>query len=159
MKAENNFYIPYYPCSERDFSTIEKRLASFEKWPDCLVQKPQDLAEAGFYYDGVGDHVRCFQCCGGLCNWEKEDIPWNQHAKWYSYCPYLYLKKNIKYIENKNEIKKTLDIDEDYRRSPLTELNSSELLMELDIVKCVVSIGYSINIAKGTMRRHVTSTG
>ncbi|XP_042889183.1 baculoviral IAP repeat-containing protein 3-like [Penaeus japonicus] len=142
--------IPYQSCSKKEYSTIEKRLASFKKWPDCLVQKPQDLAEAGLYYEGVGDYVRCFQCSGGHCNWEKEDIPWNLHARWRPDCLHLYLKKGIEFIKNEND--KALDRDRD-------EIDRCELLWELDIVKCVVSMGYSINIAKETIKKHVNETG
>nr|BDT61660.1 MAG: baculoviral IAP repeat-containing protein [Marsupenaeus japonicus endogenous nimavirus] len=142
--------IPYQSYSKKEYSKIEKRLASFKKWPDCLVQKPQDLAEAGLYYEGVGDYVRCFHCSGGLCNWEKEDIPWNLHAKWYPDCLHLYLKKGIEFIKNENI--KALDKDED-------EIYRRELLLELDIVKCVVSMGYSINIAKEIIEKHVNETG
>jgi hypothetical protein len=42
------------PPKSRDFSTLQSRLASFEKhrWPVSMSQRPQQLAEAGFFYEG-----------------------------------------------------------------------------------------------------------
>ena len=35
-----------------DYITIEARERSFKKWPERIVQKPKELAEAGFFYCG-----------------------------------------------------------------------------------------------------------
>lgn len=86
------------PINE-DKISLESRLATFENWPKSLKQKPADLAEAGFYYTGVGDQTLCFHCGGGLKDWEENDDPWEQHALWFSKCIYLNLKKGDKFIE------------------------------------------------------------
>ena len=52
-----------------------------------------------FIYLGVGDSVRCYFCGGGLRNWERGDIPMEEHAKWYPYCPHVLLVKGKEYIE------------------------------------------------------------
>ncbi|KAJ8939446.1 hypothetical protein NQ318_023072 [Aromia moschata] len=82
-----------------DKISYESRLATFKNWPKSLKQKPADLAEAGFYYTGVGDQTLCFYCGGGLKDWEENDEPWEQHALWFSKCVYLILKKGIEFIE------------------------------------------------------------
>nr|BDT62320.1 MAG: baculoviral IAP repeat-containing protein [Melicertus latisulcatus majanivirus] len=134
-----------HDSSWRDkFSTTKERLESFENWPDGLVQKPLDLANAGFFYEGANDYVRCFHCYGGLYNWEKGDIPWNEHAKWYPKCQHIKSKRGIEFIHN---------IEEEMKRKPA--MDPDDILMELDIVKCVVSMGYSIYIAKKTLKKHV----
>ena len=33
-------------------SQLEARLATFTEWPSGLQQRPEELAEAGFYYTG-----------------------------------------------------------------------------------------------------------
>ena len=33
-------------------SQLEARLATFKEWPSGLQQRPEELAEAGFYYTG-----------------------------------------------------------------------------------------------------------
>ena len=38
-------------------SQLEARLATFHEWPPGLEQRPEDLAEAGFYY--TGRQTRC----------------------------------------------------------------------------------------------------
>ena len=32
---------------------------------------------------GERDRVKCWYCNGGLQNWERNDIPWEEHAKWF----------------------------------------------------------------------------
>ena len=34
-------------------SQLEARLATFKEWPSGLQQRPEELAEAGFYYTGM----------------------------------------------------------------------------------------------------------
>ncbi|KAJ8932882.1 hypothetical protein NQ314_014363 [Rhamnusium bicolor] len=86
-----------------DKISLESRLATFENWPKSIKQRPVDLAEAGFYYTGVGDQTLCFYCGGGLKDWEENDEPWEQHALWFSKCVYLNLKKGSEYIEKVKE--------------------------------------------------------
>nr|XP_031849592.1 death-associated inhibitor of apoptosis 1-like isoform X2 [Nomia melanderi] len=60
--------------------------------------KLQLLADAGFYYTGKGDQTLCYHCGGGLKDWEPQDDPWEQHAKWYSKCYYLLMVKGQHYV-------------------------------------------------------------
>lgn len=80
------------------FASYESRVRTFESWPKSLKQSKQDLANAGFYYTGIGDQTLCYYCGGGLRDWDPEDIPWEQHAKWFEYCPYLIACKGRDYI-------------------------------------------------------------
>lgn len=82
-----------------EFAIESLRMVSFEDWPKTMKQKPADLAEAGLYYTGRGDRVACFSCGGGLKDWEEDDVPWEQHAMWYSKCDYLILMKGEKFID------------------------------------------------------------
>lgn len=34
-------------------------------------------------YAGKRDTVQCFSCGGCLGNWEDDDDPWKEHAKWF----------------------------------------------------------------------------
>jgi hypothetical protein len=49
-------------------------------------------------FSGMGDRVLCFQCGGGLKDWDPADSPWVEHAKWFGSCPYLAIKKGKDYI-------------------------------------------------------------
>lgn len=104
---------PTYP----EYVVYESRLLSFKDWPKAVRQKPSELAEAGFFYTGRSDHTRCFHCGGGLKGWEvsggpprpargshfacvkDDDVPWEQHARWFPKCNYLILKKTREYVE------------------------------------------------------------
>lgn len=82
-----------YPRAEYPFfSSKSRRLISFENWPLDMQQKPEDLAEAGFFYTGHGDRTKCFHCGGGLKDWEDDDDPWQQHVQWFSQCAYVKFK-------------------------------------------------------------------
>jgi len=80
------------------YSTPESRLRSFKDWPPALRQEPKQLAEAGFYYIGLSDQTKCFYCDGGLRNWQPEDDPWTEHARWFSKCGFVRLIKGDEFI-------------------------------------------------------------
>ena len=69
--------------------TVASRLATFTNWPPGLRQKPEQLAKAGFFYVERGDQVKCFSCDGGLSSWEPEDIPEEEHKKWFQNCVFI----------------------------------------------------------------------
>jgi E3 ubiquitin-protein ligase XIAP len=81
-----------------DFRLITNRLASFKEWPKSMKQKPKALSDAGFFYCGKGDSVKCFSCGGGLRDWEEDDDPWEQHALHYENCHYLNEVKSARFI-------------------------------------------------------------
>jgi len=81
------------------YSTYESRFKTFSSWPAALCQKPEEMAKAGFYFTGKDDQVRCFHCDGGLRLWEKDDIPWREHARWFSECEYVVLVMGQDFID------------------------------------------------------------
>ena len=97
------------PKSEYKYKTVQDRIKSFytdnqsqniyKKWPDRVNQKPKELAEAGLFYLGISDYTRCFYCHGGLCNWEVDDDPWEEHARWYPDCYFINCIKGKDFIE------------------------------------------------------------
>ncbi|CAG9769571.1 unnamed protein product [Ceutorhynchus assimilis] len=89
-----------------DRFSYDLRLQTFECWPKSIKQTPHDLADAGFFYVGVGDQTICFHCGGGLKDWEENDSPWEEHALWFPKCSYLFLKKGPEYI---NDVKQKRD--------------------------------------------------
>lgn len=92
---------PEYP----NYAIEADRLKSYEEWPTSMKQKPQQLSDAGFFYTGKSDRVKCFSCGGGLKDWEQDDEPWEQHAIWYSNCHYLQLMKGREFIQKCNALK------------------------------------------------------
>ncbi|AAR28804.1 iap3 [Leucania separata nucleopolyhedrovirus] len=86
------------PC-RADLKTEHARLVTYKYWPKSMKQTPQQLAEAGFYYSGTGDQVKCFFCGGGLKDWEPADDPWAQHARWFDRCAYVLTVKGADYVQ------------------------------------------------------------
>jgi hypothetical protein len=86
----------------KNLVTLQSRLKTFSpKWPTTTSgQSPEELAEAGFAYLGVLDHVKCFYCDGGLRNWESGDEPWLEHARWFPNCSFLILNKGETFVNN-----------------------------------------------------------
>lgn len=86
------------PAMYPKFKKLEKRMETFEDWPISLAQRPEILSRAGFFYTGKGDRTLCFACGVGLKDWEKDDEPWQEHAKWSSNCEYLIFCKGKEYV-------------------------------------------------------------
>lgn len=82
------------------YATEASRIATYDDWPTSMAQTPEQMAEAGFVYNGVGDKTFCFYCGGGLKNWERTDDPWREHALWYRHCGYLRLVKGDEYVDS-----------------------------------------------------------
>ncbi|ABC61218.1 IAP-3 [Choristoneura occidentalis granulovirus] len=81
------------------YSTVEARLKTFTDWPASMTQKPLELAEAGFYYTNKGDRTKCYYCDNGLKDWEPEDVPWEQHARWFDKCEFVKIVKGDQYVQ------------------------------------------------------------
>ncbi|XP_076657863.1 baculoviral IAP repeat-containing protein 8-like [Halictus rubicundus] len=81
-----------------EYASYVARLRTFETWPKAMAQTKEQLADAGFYYTGKADQTLCYHCGGGLKDWELGDMPWEQHAKWFSKCYYLLMVKGQDYV-------------------------------------------------------------
>ncbi|XP_013044363.2 baculoviral IAP repeat-containing protein 7 isoform X1 [Anser cygnoides] len=67
-----------------------RRLRTFSQWPDSSPVSAWDLAKAGFFFVGPGDHVQCF-CCGGILkDWKPGDCPMVEHLKFFPFCKFIY---------------------------------------------------------------------
>lgn len=87
------------PPKHPDYASYDARLHTFDTWPKAMSQTKEELASAGFFYNGNGDQTLCYHCGGGLRDWEPEDDPWEQHAKWFDYCSYLLMIKGKEFVE------------------------------------------------------------
>jgi len=112
------------PPKYKEFSTFEARLKSFDKCLKILEQDINTLCEAGLFYTGkiiiifitlinlprilmfyyflghgTNDHMTCFYCGKSLHNWEDNDEPWVEHAKWSINCSFLLLNKGKNFVD------------------------------------------------------------
>lgn len=71
------------PQQERRFASASERQATFvtDHFDHMIPEMKDQFGEAGFYYVGPLDMVRCFWCDGLIERWEEDDEPWREHAK------------------------------------------------------------------------------
>lgn len=96
-----------------------ERLKTYEGWPLNFI-RPEDLARAGFVYLKTEDRVQCVFCKGIVSQWEREDVPLQEHSRHFPRCPF------IKGVDKKN-----ISI-EDELRSQLRE-NQPSLSRGIDV--------------------------
>ena len=95
-------------------------------WPSARIKATcREFADAGFYYLGDRDRVKCFYCNSGLKNWEPTDDPFQEHAKWYLSCEYILKKRGVEFVKNK--VKKYSDL----KRPIITNPTSVQLVGDL----------------------------
>ena len=96
-----------FPCDHPKnphMSTKKGRLQTFldnsSIWPAHRIRAtPHEIVDAGMYYLGERDRVKCWYCNGGLQNWERDDNPWEEHAKWFPLCEYVLQRKGLSYVQ------------------------------------------------------------
>ncbi|XP_076818315.1 E3 ubiquitin-protein ligase XIAP-like isoform X3 [Clavelina lepadiformis] len=69
----------------------DSRFETFDhRWLHKQIRAtPRQIAKAGFFFLGERDKVKCWYCNGGLQNWDHDDEPWSEHAKWFPTCEYV----------------------------------------------------------------------
>jgi len=82
--------------------SLESRVSTFRsRWQASRVRaSPKQLAESGLYFLGERDRLKCWYCNGGLQNWEFNDDPWFEHAKWFPTCDFLLQMKGPDYVHD-----------------------------------------------------------
>ncbi|XP_053564847.1 baculoviral IAP repeat-containing protein 7 isoform X2 [Bombina bombina] len=86
-----------------ELESEQQRLDTYRNWPRYAEVSPEQLAQAGFFYTGHTDNVKCFHCDGGLRNWERGDDPWREHARWFPECEFLVQSKGQAFVRTVQE--------------------------------------------------------
>lgn len=160
-------HAPHHPS----YATVESRLRSYQFWPPALAQKPLQLSEAGFFYAGVSDHVKCFHCDGGLRNWVPGDDPWTEHARWFSRCGFIRLVKGDDFIQTvmrdhpQEQVQQVQGAavtgagpETGVKRCPFSD-EEVENMMENAICKTAVELGVDREAVKRVLKQRLESTG
>ncbi|KAJ8027148.1 E3 ubiquitin-protein ligase XIAP [Holothuria leucospilota] len=100
VSLESEDYIKNVFAKNPNYCSERSRRESFTNWPNSHSQNPQKLVQAGFFSLGVGDHVKCFYCGVHLSNWERQDEPWEEHARHSPDCKWLLEQKGRRFIVN-----------------------------------------------------------
>ena len=79
-----------------DFQYKENRYMTFTNngWKSTYHARPEDLAAAGFVYEGNGDEVRCVCCQLKLENWEPKDDIRDEHKNMSANCRFVINPEN-----------------------------------------------------------------
>ncbi|RXG68825.1 Baculoviral IAP repeat-containing protein 2 [Armadillidium vulgare] len=121
---------------------------------------------------GLSDHVRCFHCGKGLRNWEPDDDPWVEHARWFPDCHFVLLKKGVEYVDKvrrenppyipvrNRPLLNAASATASSSPKPLT-LNDDEMdkLMELQIMKHVLDMGFAPHVVVKALRKKLMESG
>lgn len=76
--------------NDKKMADYRARVDTYRNWPhgDQPKLSPRSMARAGFVYLQHGnDEVECFTCGVRIKNWEKNDRPEQEHAKFSRRCP------------------------------------------------------------------------
>lgn len=122
-----------------EFALESARLRSFDDWPKTMKQKPQQLSDAGFFYTMKGDRVKCFSCGGGLRDWDENDVPWEQHARWFGHCEYLLLVKGQEYVDEILSGKSEGNEDETALSALSTGLPTTESITQCNVESSIAA--------------------
>ncbi|CAG2240685.1 unnamed protein product [Mytilus edulis] len=114
------------PLKYPNYESLQSRKDSYFDWPaNRSSLHPYDLSECGLFFTHFEDCVRCFQCGIGLRNWEEDDNPWVEHARWSRKCQYLIRRKGQEFIDNVVQLL-GLETDEAIAQSLAPQLNLAE---------------------------------
>lgn len=82
------------------------KIESFEFAPNNLRQARVEFAQAGFFYTGQGDHVKCYSCGLGQHNFRGPLNPYITHLKSSPECRYLKLLQKYGIVVSESESSK-----------------------------------------------------
>ncbi|KAK3576359.1 hypothetical protein CHS0354_039295 [Potamilus streckersoni] len=165
VEATGGTSVPVFTASDHirspQYQAYHVRLSTFTRWPSNMTQKPEQIAQAGFYYTGLQDVVRCFACDGGLKNWDPEDDPWIEQARWFPQCPFVQKVKGQEFVNLVRRMAEESDEEEDavvhstfQRNNPMADSPALKQLnlgndadepsqLETGAAKIVIQTGYS----------------
>ena len=90
---------PINPHMRSNEARLQTFLDNSTRWPAHQIRAtPQQIVDAGMYYLGLRDRVKCWYCNGGLQNWDQEDDPWAEHAKWFPLCEFVLQQKGPEFV-------------------------------------------------------------
>ena len=141
-------------------NTEQARLQSFTSGSNqnrpssTLMEKKEELADAGFFYNGVDRTLTtCFYCNGKIDHWCDEDNPFIEHAGQYPDCSFIKLSRGEKFIENCSRVTDSYVDEERYykqldkleredriKKKENVENLREELNTNQDIARCLICL-------------------
>ncbi|KAK6171470.1 hypothetical protein SNE40_019656 [Patella caerulea] len=82
-----------------EYKSLISRISTFTSaWKNTGFQSPIKMAEAGFFYTGNADAVKCWFCGIALKTWEPTDDPWMEHIRWSGHCGFIKSQKGAAFV-------------------------------------------------------------
>ncbi|XP_050392207.1 baculoviral IAP repeat-containing protein 2 [Patella vulgata] len=105
------------------YESLISRISTFTKaWKNTGFQSPIKMAEAGFFYTGNVDAVKCWFCGIALKTWEPTDDPWMEHIRWSNNCGFIKSQKGADFvIELHNNMGQQTTMSSQRNNTDLTE--------------------------------------
>jgi hypothetical protein len=152
-------YPMYADQSRRTQSFLGKRVGN--------GQTVERLVAAGFFHVGPEDNVRCFQCDGGLKNWQPADDPWIEHARWFPRCPFLLANKDQTFIRDaqasRNAANHTFVNSSTSRGSSpqqfVVEPREIKARLDSENVKAVIGMGFQRDVIRRVIEHRLRTHG
>jgi hypothetical protein len=123
--------------SNPDMEALENRKQSFIglSWDQNIPVKVKVSTEAGFYYRGFNDMVKCFHFSIPVCEWAEGNGPLIGHAKYSPKCIVLKLNHSEEFIKEcrENYIKTIKCISDDNDSSDDMGSNFSDYMNSFDV--------------------------
>jgi len=82
------------PSPYHEFS---QRVVTFNRWPLADVVPAVDLALGGLWYTGNKDEVKCAFCQTVFHEWNRGDLPFDEHRRLAPHCPFV--RANLHYAD------------------------------------------------------------
>jgi baculoviral IAP repeat-containing protein 7/8 len=133
---------PHFAPICKKYSMESLRIKSFtcpKQWPKEKITSSIKLAEAGFYFYGYSDFVKCFYCGINVGKWKKDHDPWSRHKLLNPVCNYINLNnQNYDDYNSKNEDTITIEQKEDNSQYISNEILLCNICFKLP--KCIVFV-------------------
>ncbi|KAK6187950.1 hypothetical protein SNE40_005866 [Patella caerulea] len=125
-----------------DLKSAEARRNLFVrlKWGGSGKQSINAMVDAGLYYTGLADCCRCFQCGGGLKQWNTYDDPIIEHIRWFPSCAYVLYR----YGRNLVETVKAIFTYNDKLELTIEEIRKIEVMRRKDPTSSMASIIFKV---------------
>ncbi|XP_013391201.1 E3 ubiquitin-protein ligase XIAP-like [Lingula anatina] len=153
------------PRHER-YAIESTRVQSFANWPPSYTLRPEELARAGFFYAGFGDNVNCFFCNGWLRNWEPQDDPWAEHARWFPRCGFVRQCKGDKFIRMIKEGNSPHNLSQAQTQTQQgvsgsyhVEPREFKASLETPTVQAVLNMGFSPDTVRQVIEKRLRNVG
>ena len=147
--------------------SLAARIATFDesRWAGRVRLGIEKIAEAGFFSLGERDRAKCFYCNGGLQNWDYDDEPWFEHAKWFPSCEFVRRIKGNSFVDDITARFPNINRPTPVRQitNPPTPLTVDELVERaIESDKTVIQVkemGYSIESLRVVLKRKQETAG